>query len=125
MPRSRRGGGRGAGECATWGRAAGALAAAWICALAAAAERADCRFVRGFADFRRAAGADVVGACLADEAADPETGDVRQPTTKGELVWRKADNAVIFVDGRGTWVLGPDGLPDRPGGGRPAWGSGD
>jgi hypothetical protein len=105
--------------------AAGALAAAWICALAAAAERADCRFVRGFADFRRAAGADVVGACLADEAADPGTGDVRQPTTRGELVWRRADNTITFSDGQATWVLGPEGLRERPDGERPAREPGD
>jgi hypothetical protein len=105
--------------------AAGALAAAWICALAAAARGADCRFVHGFADFRQAVGAEVVGACLADEAADPETGDVRQPTTRGELVWRRADNTITFGDGQATWVRRPEGLQERPDGERPAREPGD
>lgn len=55
----------------------------------------------------------VVGSPLEDEWHDPTTGDARQRTTTGELVWRKTDNVAAFTDGATTWLLGPLGLQSR------------
>jgi hypothetical protein len=68
-----------------------------------------CRFVHGFADARDAA-PDVIGECTENERSDPATGDTLQRTSRGLLVWRKADGLVAFTDGHRTWVRGPDGL---------------
>ncbi len=55
----------------------------------------------------------VVGECLANEQYNPENGDSLQATTKGLLVWRKADNFTAFTDGYRTWINGPHGLQVR------------
>src|SRR5688572_9818409 len=68
-----------------------------------------CHFVHGFADARSAV-PEVIGDCLENERADPASGDTVQRTTRGLLVWRKADGLVAFTDGHRTWVRGPDGL---------------
>src|SRR5687768_3180145 len=68
-----------------------------------------CRFVHGFADARSAV-PEVIGDCLENERADPTTGDTVQRTTRGLLVWRKADGLIAFTDGHRSWVRGPDGL---------------
>ena len=56
---------------------------------------------------------DTVGACLENEQYHPVSGDARQTTTNGLLVWRKADNRMAFTDGYRTWVNGPFGLRQR------------
>lgn len=56
---------------------------------------------------------DVVGEPLEDEHHNPENGDGLQRTTKGLMVWRKADNWTAFTDGYRTWVNGPFGLQTR------------
>jgi hypothetical protein len=56
---------------------------------------------------------ETVGACLTDERSDAADGDTTQQTTRGLLVWRRADNVPAFTDGYHTWVLGPRGLEHR------------
>ena len=40
-------------------------------------------------------------------------GDCLQQTSKGLMVWRKADNWTAFTDGSRTWVNGPLGVQER------------
>ncbi|GEM_PF-856822 len=40
-------------------------------------------------------------------------GDALQQTSRGLLVWNKADNLTRFTDGQSTWILGPEGLRKR------------
>ncbi len=40
-------------------------------------------------------------------------GDSLQQTSKGLMVWRKADNWTAFTDGSRTWINGPEGVKDR------------
>ena len=56
----------------------------------------------------------VVGQPLSNEQFNPQTGQSLQPTSRGLMVWRKADNATAFTDGSTTWILGPLGLQQRP-----------
>jgi hypothetical protein len=79
-----------------------------------------CRFQFGFAHLAQLV-PDRVGDCLDDERNDPATGNDLQHTTTGLLVWRKADNVSAFTDGRWTWLLGPDGLAQRPNTQRFGW----
>ncbi len=55
---------------------------------------------------------DIVGQPLENEHYGPN-GDSLQQTTKGLLVWRKADNWTAFTDGTTTWINGPQGLQSR------------
>ncbi len=48
-------------------------------------------------------------------------GDSLQQTSKGLMVWRKADNWTAFTNGAWTWVNGPEGIRDRPSGDRFEW----
>ena len=86
-----------------------------------AGQTAPCRFVQGFADLRQAVGAGSVGECLQDEYQDPVSGDTRQATTRGELVYRRASNTAAFTNGYETWVMGPNGLQRRLNSERFAW----
>jgi hypothetical protein len=72
-----------------------------------------CRFVLGFEALHDAIPA-VVGDCLEDEHPNPENGNTEQHTTRGLLVWRKADNWTAFTDGGTTWINGPRGVVSRP-----------
>ncbi len=56
----------------------------------------------------------VVGTALENEHPEPATGDIYQRTTGGMLVWRKSTNLAYFTDGFVTWVIGPNGLEQRP-----------
>jgi|GEM_PF-4826643 len=73
---------------------------------------ATCRFVLGFQTLHDHL-PQIVGDCLEDEHHNPITGDTIQRTTRGLLVWRKADNWTAFTDGYRTWVMGPAGLQVR------------
>jgi hypothetical protein len=64
---------------------------------------------------------DLVGACLEDEHHNVQTGDTLQATTRGLLVWRKADNWTAFTNGSLTWVYGPYGLQSRANNERFPW----
>lgn len=76
------------------------------------AAAATCQFTLGFKTLHGLVPA-VVGDCLENEHHDPLTGDALQMTTKGLLVWRKADNFTAFTDGYHTWINGPEGLQER------------
>jgi hypothetical protein len=49
------------------------------------------------------------------------SGNAAQRTTRGLLVWRKADNWTAFTDGFRTWIGGPAGLETRLNTQRFAW----
>jgi hypothetical protein len=73
---------------------------------------AACSFQLGFKMIRDQI-PQTVGDCLVDEHFNPENGDSLQETTRGLLVWRKADNFTAFTDGYRSWVNGPFGLQQR------------
>jgi peptidoglycan/xylan/chitin deacetylase (PgdA/CDA1 family) len=97
------------------------IAALALAAGVALGADAGCVFRLGFADLRELVGPSTVGACLEDEQHDAESGDGRQRTTGGLLVWRKADNVAAFTDGYRTWLNGPEGLQTRLNSERFAW----
>ena len=94
----------------------------WLLAGGGAAVRAQagCEFVLGFAALKQMI-PDTVGDCVEAERHNPDTGDALQRTTKGLLVWRKADNFTAFTDGYRTWINGPHGLATRLNTQRFAW----
>lgn len=63
----------------------------------------------------------IVGEPLENERHNPANGDSLQRTTKGLMVWRKADNWTAFTDGHRTWVNGPFGIQERGNGERFEW----
>lgn len=77
-----------------------------------AADAAACHFVLGFKTLHHQVPS-VIGACLGNEQHNPVNGDAFQPTRKGTLVWRKADNQIAFTDGYLTILDGPRGLEER------------
>jgi hypothetical protein len=68
-----------------------------------------CDFKLGFAAMRDMIGPTIVGPCIENEHFNQQNGNAEQRTTKGLLVWRKADNWMAFTDGHTTWVNGPQG----------------
>ena len=76
--------------------------------------RVTCAFQGGFALLVQALGPEVAGACLEDERINPADGNAEQRTTRGLLVWRRADNAATFTNGATTWHACPGGLEQRP-----------
>ena len=87
----------------------------------AAHAQSRCGFVPGFAAMRTLVGPTVVGDCRSNEAFNPTNGNAEQPTQRGLMVWRKADNWTAFTDGFRTWVNGPQGLQQRLNTQRYAW----
>ncbi len=83
-----------------------ALAAALTAASASAEPKPE--FKLGFAALAEQI-PDVVGEPLENEHHNPANGDSLQQTTRGLMVWRKADNWTAFTDGYRTWVRGPGG----------------
>ncbi len=73
---------------------------------------AECTFVLGFKALHDLA-PEVVGDCAVDQRYNPVNGDSLQETTRGLLVWRKADNFTAFTNGYRTWVNGPFGVEQR------------
>lgn len=84
---------------------------------AVASAQTACRFVLGFQTMSTLVD---VGPCLDNQAPQPN-GDAIQHTTRGLLVWRKADNWTAFTDGSYTWINGPFGLAQRLNGSRFPW----
>jgi hypothetical protein len=84
------------------------------------AEAASCQFVLGFKTLHDLL-PNVVGDCRVDEHYNPVNGDGLQETTRGLLVWRKADNWTAFTDGYRSWINGPNGLQERLNSQRFAW----
>jgi len=76
------------------------------------ASAADCKFVLGFKALYDLI-PDLAGNCTASQRYNSLNGDALQETTKGLLVWRKADNFTAFTDGYRSWVNGPNGLQQR------------
>lgn len=76
------------------------------------AQAAGCQFVLGFGSLDGMIPS-IVGQCVEDERHNADNGDAFQHTSRGLLVWRKADNWTAFTDGFHTWVLGPVGLLER------------
>lgn len=76
------------------------------------AQAAPCQYTLGFATLATMI-PHVVGTCLDNETYNPAMGDAVQHTTRGMLVWRKADNWSAFTDGYRTWINGPLGLQER------------
>ena len=72
----------------------------------------DCRFVSSFFLLREQIGAERVGRCLENQVT-LETGDARQRTEMGEMVWRRYDGVTAFTDGYQTWIAGPNGIEVR------------
>ncbi|MCY4110010.1 MAG: hypothetical protein OXG11_13405 [Chloroflexi bacterium] len=68
----------------------------------------DCTFQLGFKALSDLI-PDVVGDCVDNESHNPETGETRQHTANGTLVWIKADNSTSFTDGQRIWSYAPDG----------------
>lgn len=92
-----------------------ALIASLLTPLAASpspAAAADCQFVLGFKTLHDLI-PEVVGDCRANERHNPLSGDGLQETTRGLLVWRRADNFTAFTDGYRTWINGPHGVQVR------------
>ncbi|MGH2470338.1 MAG: C39 family peptidase [Chloroflexota bacterium] len=102
-----------------WGGAWGAglllvsfmVSLAWPAAARASAGPPACSFVLGFKALRVAA-ASTIGACR-DNQQFAANGNAQQLTSKGLLVWRKADNWTAFTNGYMTWIAGPHGLVSR------------
>lgn len=63
---------------------------------------------------------EVVGEPLEEEHSTAN-GDTLQKTTRGLMVWSKADNHPRFTDGSQTWIWGPEGLQQRPNDQRLPW----
>src|SRR5450756_1909281 len=55
----------------------------------------------------------VVGTPVENEYFNLSNGNSEQHTTKGLMVWRKADNWTAYTDGYMTWVNGPAGVQSR------------
>lgn len=72
-----------------------------------------CETVAAFTELRAAIGAEVVGACQEGARTDDD-GNVRQRTTRGELIVRASDGRAAFTDGNDSWVVGPNGPRRRP-----------
>lgn len=68
------------------------------------------RYQLGFLILANLLGRDLVGEPIIDETHNPESGDALQQTTKGLMVWRKADNWTAFTDGHRSWINGPHGV---------------
>lgn len=74
--------------------------------------QADCSFGPTFQALRDLI-PEIVGDCLANEAPNPETGLVEQPTTGGTLLWRPSDSLAGFRNAETLWLAGPDGVVSR------------
>ena len=66
----------------------------------------------GFRLLANLLGRDLVGEPAEDEHYEAN-GDSQQATSRGLMVWRKADNWTAFTDGYRTWINGPFGVQSR------------
>jgi hypothetical protein len=69
-------------------------------------------FKLGFGVLARLLG-ELAGAPLENEFHDPSTGNTLQRTSKGLMVWRKAENWTAFTNGFLTWINSSHGLQVR------------
>ena len=56
---------------------------------------------------------DIVGTPLENEHFNISNGNSEQHTSKGLMVWRKADNWTAYTNGYMTWINGPNGVQSR------------
>lgn len=82
--------------------------------------QAGCTFKLGFQTIASLI-PDAVGTCLENEQFNVANGNAEQRTSRGLLVWRKADNWTAFTNGHTTWINGPNGLESRLNSERFAW----
>lgn len=75
---------------------------------------ADCEFTLGFASMRDLLGTTVVGDCVENERFLAGNGNSEQRTTNGVLSFSALDGFVRFNNQASTWIVGPDGLVQRP-----------
>ncbi|HEX6513051.1 MAG TPA: hypothetical protein VF157_12165 [Chloroflexota bacterium] len=78
-----------------------------------------CSFGGGFQALHDAATFDI-GECRGDQVY-ANNGDASQATSRGLLVWRKADNWTGFIGASRTLVVTPSGLAQRPNADRFDW----
>lgn len=97
-----------------------ALLAPWSAIAPRAAAADSCQFTQGFKTLKELIPT-IAGDCLENVHYNPLNGDGLQMTTKGLMVWRKADNFTAFTDGQRTWVNGPLGLQMRLNAERFSW----
>ncbi len=71
----------------------------------------NCQFSAGFKDLHDMDPNDI-GDCTENQTT-MSNGDAQQHTTKGLLVYRKADNWTGFTNGAYTWLKGPSGIAFR------------
>jgi hypothetical protein len=64
---------------------------------------------------------DVVGTPVESEYFNLSNGNSEQHTTKGLMVWRKADNWTAYTNGYMSWINGPNGVESRLNSDRFAW----
>ena len=81
-------------------------------AAAQTAAPAGCQYVLGFKTLHDLDASDV-GDCVDSQFLGNPNGDQWQHTTKGLMVWRKADNWTAFTNGYMSWLNGPAGLASR------------
>ena len=65
--------------------------------------------------------ADGVGIPVENEYFNLANGNSEQHTTKGLMVWRKADNWTAYTNGYMTWINGPAGVQSRLNAERIVW----
>lgn len=90
-----------------------ALVLALITLAASASAQAVPEFKLGFKALADQLPADVVGIPTENEHFNLSNGNSEQHTTKGLMVWRKADNWTAFTNGYMTWINGPNGVQSR------------
>jgi phosphohistidine phosphatase SixA len=86
-----------------------------------AAQPPDCEFTLGFAAMRDLLGATTVGNCVENERFLAGNGNSEQRTTNGVLSFSALDGFVRFRDRDLTWIVGPEGLVQRPNNVRFEW----
>jgi phosphohistidine phosphatase SixA len=87
----------------------------------AAQSQPACEFVLGFADMYILVGPATVGNCVENERFVAGNGNAEQRTTNGILVFSGLDRMMRFIGSERTWIIGPDGLVDRPNNQRYEW----
>jgi phosphohistidine phosphatase SixA len=80
-----------------------------------------CEFVLGFADMYVLVGPATVGNCVENERFVAGNGNAEQRTTNGILVFSGLDRMMRFIGSERTWIIGPDGLVERPNNQRFEW----
>ena len=83
---------------------------------APAPTRPACTLGGRFEQLVREVGTSVVGECVEEERTNPANGDAEQRTTRGLLVWRKADGIAAFTNGSATYYGCAEGIQRRSSG---------